>query len=773
MSVKVWERYQPNAQFPTPQYPYGFLKNESALGIGDGTPLDVDWGNDFEAFKQTAFQRSGLEPSGVTDTVTNSEMFNAMQDATLRNVWKRLSAESGYTLVDGSFEDGATLTLSTQCVWYKTENKIYIWKGIIPVGGKVVPPDSTPDLTGGVNSLSGWYNVSVLTLRGDLLMANGSENVTFSVLEKFIRTAKSKMADEINLIDYGAVGDGTVHPLSEVFTTLVEAQSVYPFVSSLSQTRDWAALQLVVNTKKSIRLSGERLYLVPEATVTIPSGLFADAVYFDANKCTFVQTVAQTPIFDASNTDGCEFTRGNYKSVGGWSYVNSPSSQDIAIKANGASNIAVHRNSFDGFYYSPFMVGLAGVNIKYHHNTVTGPKSTLVADANRRNTTGFTILGSNVMVHHNIIKEVASGGIIGQESSDVLIDQNIIHDLVNEHGLYVDASVRRVSIFGNVISSVGAAGVGIKVQHYEGTPWDTTDTVNISGNTIDGTGAQGILVVNTTSLPSQLQKLKNINITGNSVTNSGAAAVSVRNARGVSISSNDLVKANGDGIEYADISGTINGNFVNESKLTGLRCIGNSLDVDIKRNEFTDCASGAISGSEYEMYIGANHTSLNIKNNKLTNTKSGIAYSIFTIGVDNSTLSLCDNDISGTQLTGIRLANQSPLKEYKGNNVNVAGNPTYQEPLCQTIVSSGTLSVPSKATSIVVSGTTSISTIPVNGHSGKVLTLLFTGNTTVIRGSGNLILNVSSGNFVTTAGATLVLMCTGSEWYEVSRCKNS
>ena len=59
--------------------------------MGDGTPLDVEWGNDFEAFKQTAFSRSGLVPSGNTDTVTNSEMFNAMQDTVSRNIWKKLA----------------------------------------------------------------------------------------------------------------------------------------------------------------------------------------------------------------------------------------------------------------------------------------------------------------------------------------------------------------------------------------------------------------------------------------------------------------------------------------------------------------------------------------------------------------------------------------------------------------------------------------------------------------------------------------------------------
>ena len=125
MSVKAWEKYQPNASSPSPQYPYGSLRQETALGMGDGTPLDVEWGNDFEAFKQTAFSRSGLVPSGNTDTVTNSEMFNAMQDSTTRTLWKRSAAESGYNLVAGSFEEGGALVNANDVLWSKKLNKIF------------------------------------------------------------------------------------------------------------------------------------------------------------------------------------------------------------------------------------------------------------------------------------------------------------------------------------------------------------------------------------------------------------------------------------------------------------------------------------------------------------------------------------------------------------------------------------------------------------------------------------------------------------------------
>ena len=178
MSIKPWEKYQPNALLPSAQYPYGGLKQETSLGAGNGTPLDVDWGNDFEAFKQTAFSRSGLTPSGDADTVTNSEMFNAMQDTISRNIWKRLAAEIGYILVSGSFEEGSTITNNSECIWYKNENKLYIWKGSIPPSGKIVIPKSTPSSSGGV-SPTAWESLSDMTFRGELSTSGGGSLIGY------------------------------------------------------------------------------------------------------------------------------------------------------------------------------------------------------------------------------------------------------------------------------------------------------------------------------------------------------------------------------------------------------------------------------------------------------------------------------------------------------------------------------------------------------------------------------------------------------------------
>lgn len=54
----------------------------------------------------------------------------------------------------------------------------------------------------------------------------------------------------VSVKTYGAIGDNTLHKLSERFSTLGEAQAAFPFVTSLDQSIDWAAIQKCVNENR-------------------------------------------------------------------------------------------------------------------------------------------------------------------------------------------------------------------------------------------------------------------------------------------------------------------------------------------------------------------------------------------------------------------------------------------------------------------------------------------------------------------------------------------
>lgn len=79
----------------------------------------------------------------------------------------------GYTTLDGvSFTTGATVNLN-EALLNTTNDSYYKWTGAFPIGGKVVPPNSTPESTGGVGP-GKWLSVGDTVLRNDLAENGGA-----------------------------------------------------------------------------------------------------------------------------------------------------------------------------------------------------------------------------------------------------------------------------------------------------------------------------------------------------------------------------------------------------------------------------------------------------------------------------------------------------------------------------------------------------------------------------------------------------------------------
>ncbi len=87
-----------------------------------------------------------------------------------------------------------------------------------------------------------------------------------------LRTSQSKLDDILSVKDFGAIGDGKLHPLSERYAALAEAKSVYPFVTDLSQSIDYAGIQAAINAAKN----GNMSVYIPAGGYVINSTLIAD-----------------------------------------------------------------------------------------------------------------------------------------------------------------------------------------------------------------------------------------------------------------------------------------------------------------------------------------------------------------------------------------------------------------------------------------------------------------------------------------------------------------
>lgn len=78
-----------------------------------------------------------------------------------------------------------------------------------------------------------------------LAASNGASLVGFSPSgsPSQVRTVEGRLRDTVSVKDFGALGDGTFHALSASFASLAAAQAAFgPHVTSLSQSRDWAAI---------------------------------------------------------------------------------------------------------------------------------------------------------------------------------------------------------------------------------------------------------------------------------------------------------------------------------------------------------------------------------------------------------------------------------------------------------------------------------------------------------------------------------------------------
>jgi len=91
------------------------------------------------------------------------------------------------------------------------------------------------------------------------------------------RTFQDKMRDQVNVLDFvplaarGQFGTGNYLPLSNYYLTLESAQSVYPFVTSLSQSVDWAAWQAALNTGKIV-YGTDNAYVLTDTLLPVSGG---------------------------------------------------------------------------------------------------------------------------------------------------------------------------------------------------------------------------------------------------------------------------------------------------------------------------------------------------------------------------------------------------------------------------------------------------------------------------------------------------------------------
>ena len=400
--------------------------------------------------------------------------------------------------------------------------------------------NSNPIILNSRGEAAVWLS-NVAAYKFKLTDATDVEIWTADNIEGSIGAADLAASTGSSLIGYITAGSGAV--ATTVQTKLRESVSVQDFGADPTGALDaTAAINNALAASKCVSFGDAGDTYTISGTLNVQTG---STLIF--NGATVTQTATQMPMFDVRSTTGVTISGGNFVGKAESPFTNSAASLAICVRGASATNLSVRNNTFTGFCYSPLMVALAGTNIEFIDNFVTGPGAAVLGapTAGNRNCTGVTILGNGVTIRGNTIQETGEGIIVGQQSTDVVIDGNIIKNTVVEHGIYCDTGIQRLTISNNLIHNT--CGIGMKVQWYNDSvltqlPSDMT----IIGNVIQNTGTaapfisgDGILVYN--SAPATAGTLSG-------VTNASPAVFTTVASHGLS---------SGDVISISDVTGLI------------------------------------------------------------------------------------------------------------------------------------------------------------------------------------------------------------------------
>lgn len=479
--------------------------------------------------------------------------------------------------------------------------------------------------------------------------------------------------------DAGVVPDGgTVRRLADgrIAKRIYSGAVMIPWFTQ-GTGDDTVALQAAFSAGRAIRDGGAGYTYNVNGTISLQDGqnlLFSGAE--------FKQLGVQKPMFNAIGKKRIRCRYGRFTGLLEPLYLNSASSQAICFAIEGADDVDLSHNEFENFMYSPAMSNAGANNVTFANNRVKGPGPSYFTDVNMRGTTGFTLGGTNVVVSGNQITGTTQGGIITQGSRSVSVANNVIHDLVNEHGLYLDTGLESVSVTGNVIRNTGVHGTGIKVQLYDSFGLDAINIV-ISGNAIYNSGNTSISVTNTG--PTIPRVTSSVSITGNAVYSAGQDGISARYARGVTISGNAVYSAVRYGIDMVSCS-LINtsGNSVANTGDCGI--FDNGCGDSIINANRVNNPGTALGGSDTRVGIFIAQESEHFIANNVVRGAGSMSYGIGVYNTNKGTLSVVDNIISGAGVEGamrlpggsIRLFRPGVMSSVAGNDVMVGAPSTMQ-----------------------------------------------------------------------------------------------
>ena len=96
----------------------------------------------------------------------------------------------------------------------------------------------------------------------------GNIDAVYNTLDNKINNLSTYKKTYVNVKNFGAIGDGTNHPLSEFYQSLPEAKAVYPFANALTDSIDRCAIQKAIINSNCVYIP-QGVYIIDD-TIVLP-----------------------------------------------------------------------------------------------------------------------------------------------------------------------------------------------------------------------------------------------------------------------------------------------------------------------------------------------------------------------------------------------------------------------------------------------------------------------------------------------------------------------
>lgn len=419
---------------------------------GVGVPPTVpggDWFNQITNELLNVLAAAGIDPSKADDDQLLEAIKRVSNSTSAREALRRSYSEAGYTLVNGSFESGGTLTSLSDVLLHEATGKAFTWEGSYLNGSHTVMPGTDPssdqhfaDKSGvefSINNIAAAYGLApskfkMLALGASLTLgqwgiafaaADNAPHVVAGPVASFASLEASRSSDlllsiskSVDVTRYGAVA---VDPSQPITQAVIDANTT-AFRNAAAVAKNRLASVFVPPCAPFVYPVSENIDVGGITTHGVPDQSVIKQITSTAFAWTSGSRVSPAPIFKVT-ANGTRFF--------GLKFVNKY--EAILANTSGISGLVVDTVTINNPDYSVgsgiVWFGCNDVIVRNSRISNCGARSSWSGTANNYGSAQGIDFGvsSKVKIINNIIEKSGQNGVFYYCASDVEVIGNTFY----------------------------------------------------------------------------------------------------------------------------------------------------------------------------------------------------------------------------------------------------------------------------------------------------------------------------------------------------------